>query len=264
MKQKKIFKNFRSYRYYKVLKLSFFILILILYSILLIVCFSESEEEKYDSPIFDGTYACHDSISCGIKYGKSACNISTDSQFKEVFMSALYTENYFKGSLLLGYTIKKYHPNHAMYLLYFPSQISASLVCQLKAVGWIMKEVERIPVPWDGHLYGNFDDQFTKLQMWSLIEFDSIIYIDSDAIVLQRIDNLFKMITPYAKFEFAAAPDVLDWQILTKFNAGFIILKPDINVYKEMMRVHKVRDSFDLEFAEQSFLNEFYKFRYYI
>ncbi|CAG8821974.1 10742_t:CDS:2, partial [Gigaspora margarita] len=186
----------------------------------------ESEEEKHDSPIFDGTYACHDSISCGIKYGKSACNISTDSQFKEVFMSALYTENYFKGSLLLGYTIKKYHPNHAMYLLYFPSQISASLVCQLKAVGWIMKEVERIPVPWDGHLYGNFDDQFTKLQMWSLIEFDTIIYIDSDAIVLQRIDNLFKMITPYAKFEFAAAPDVLDWQILTKFNAGTHIQLP--------------------------------------
>lgn len=29
-----------------------------------------------------------------------------------------------------------------------------------------------------------------------------------------------------------------------------------------MMRVHKVRDSFDLEFAEQSFLNEFYKFRH--
>ncbi|CAG8484644.1 11441_t:CDS:2, partial [Dentiscutata heterogama] len=113
-------------------------------------------EPNHNSSLYDGTYACHDSVSCGIKYGKSTYNPSTDPELNEVFISTLYTENYFRGSLLLGYTIKKHHPNHAMYLLYFPSQISASLICQLEAIGWIMKKVERIPVPWEGYLYSNF------------------------------------------------------------------------------------------------------------
>ncbi|CAG8770483.1 28234_t:CDS:2, partial [Dentiscutata erythropus] len=122
-----------------------------------------------------------------------------------------------------------------MYLLYFPNQISASLICQLEAVGWIMKEVERIPVPWNGNLSDKFVDQFTKLQIWSLTEFNSIIYIDSDAIVLQKIDNLFEIVNSRTKFEFATAPDVLDKQILTKFNAEsyphlWPILFPDIKV----------------------------------
>ncbi|CAG8595318.1 359_t:CDS:1, partial [Scutellospora calospora] len=46
--------------------------------------------------MYDKTYACHDSITCGIKYGNNNSTFSTGLLRENVFMSSLFTEDYFK------------------------------------------------------------------------------------------------------------------------------------------------------------------------
>ncbi|CAG8493291.1 15493_t:CDS:2 [Acaulospora colombiana] len=129
-------------------------------------------------------------------------------------------------------------------------------------MGWITRAIERIPPPWSG-VPAVFVDQFSKLQIWSYVEFkDGIIYLDSDTIVLKRIDQLFELIKPSTGFEFAAAPDVLWGKDSNNFNAGFMLLKPNKDVYLEIMRAHKIPKGYDIGFAEQAFLNEFFRYRY--
>ncbi|CAG8560041.1 9236_t:CDS:2 [Diversispora eburnea] len=162
---------------------------LAIFGILSIFTYETIKSPKYDSVLYDSNYVCHDS--------------------KTSFFSSLYSDNYLKGALLLGYTIKKNHPNHKMYLQYFPGRLSTNTICQLRSIGWIMKPVERIHPPWKG-LYKGYRDQYTKLRMWSFTEFkDGIIYLDSDTIVLKYIANLFELIKPSTGYEFAASPDLI-------------------------------------------------------
>ncbi len=53
--------------------------------------------------------------------------------------------------------------------------------------------------------------RYTKLHVWNLVEFEKVVYIDADALVLQNVDELF------SRPGFAAAPDVFPPD---KFNAG--------------------------------------------
>ncbi|RHZ65102.1 hypothetical protein Glove_319g13 [Diversispora epigaea] len=243
---------------------------LTIFGILLIYIYETIKTPKYDSVLYDDNYVCHDSKTCGIKYHGDNYNFTNDddnNNDKEInnttvaFFSSLYSDNYLKGALLLGYTIKKHNPNHQMYLQYFPGRLSIDTICQVQSIGWIMKPVERIPPPWKG-LYEGYRDQYTKLRMWSFTEFkDGIIYLDSDTVVLKYIANLFELIKPSTGFEFAASPDLWDGKDSNTFNAGFMLLKPNIDVYNELMRTHNI-SAYEKGYAEQGFLNEFYRYRY--
>ncbi|CAJ0827785.1 4796_t:CDS:2 [Entrophospora sp. SA101] len=231
--------------------------------------------EKFTTPVFNSdlynsTFTCHDSLTCEQRYfmnnhhQNNSINTptptSTSSTPNNVFISSLYSDSYLPGILLLGYTIKKHHPNHKMYLIFFPDKLSENTICQVKKIGWIPKIVERIPPPWEG-VHFTFVDQFTKLQMWSFTEYDSLIYIDGDAILTNKIDHLFELVNGKTGFEFAAAPDVWNGRTTVNFNAGLMLIKPNEAVFKEIMRVHKIRGTYDIDFAEQAFLNEYFRFR---
>ncbi len=45
---------------------------------------------------------------------------------------------------------------------------------------------------------------FSKLLLWNMTEFDAVLYLDSDTMVLQNIDDIFR-----SRRDFMAAADVL-------------------------------------------------------
>jgi alpha-N-acetylglucosamine transferase len=82
-------------------------------------------------------------------------------------------------------------------------------------------------------------DQFTKLQLWKLTEYERIVYMDSDLFPIVNTEELFQLdldqqstTDPAFNYSFAAAPNLIDKDetrliIGSGFNAGFFILKPD-------------------------------------
>ena len=91
------------------------------------------------------------------------------------------------------------------------------------------------------------ESTFTKFYAWTLTDFDKVVYLDSDMIVLQNIDDLFQ------KDELSAAPDV-GWPDC--FNSGLMVLKPDYIIYEELRFQAVEFGSFDG--ADQGLLNDYF------
>jgi alpha-N-acetylglucosamine transferase len=95
-------------------------------------------------------------------------------------------------------------------------------------------------------------DNFAKLRLWQLTEYDKVVFIDADAIVLRNIDRLF------AYPEFSAAPNV--YESLTDFrrlNSGVFVARPSQATFDAMLERLDRPDAFWRR-TDQTFLESFF------
>ncbi|QDY69502.1 glycosyltransferase [Qingshengfaniella alkalisoli] len=95
-------------------------------------------------------------------------------------------------------------------------------------------------------------DNFAKLRLWQLVEYDSIVFIDADALVLQNCDLLFD----YPQF--CAAPNV--YESLSDFhrmNSGVFTAKPSAEAFEAMLAALDQPDAFWRR-TDQTFLQHYF------
>lgn len=95
-------------------------------------------------------------------------------------------------------------------------------------------------------------DNFAKLRLWELTEYDSVVFIDADAIMLKNSDALFD----YP--EFCAAPNV--YETLSDFhrlNSGVFTARPSKNTYARMIEKLDTPNAFWRR-TDQTFLEDFF------
>jgi glycogenin glucosyltransferase len=93
-------------------------------------------------------------------------------------------------------------------------------------------------------------DTLTKLQLWSQTQFDRILFIDADTLVLSNLDHLFDL---PSSVELAAAPDL---GFSDCFNSGVMLLKPSSSTFSELRQFASRTASFDG--GDQGLLNIFF------
>ncbi len=95
-------------------------------------------------------------------------------------------------------------------------------------------------------------DNFCKLRLWQLIEYERCIFIDADALVLKNIDRYF------GYPEFSAAPNV--YESLADFhrlNSGVFVATPSLQTYETMLEQLDTPDAFWPR-TDQTFLQIFF------
>jgi glycogenin glucosyltransferase len=97
----------------------------------------------------------------------------------------------------------------------------------------------------------DFTYTYTKLHVFSYSEYDRIIFLDSDLIVVNSIDHLFDEI----KSGFAACACTPYWE--HRFNSGVMVLRPDKRIFKDMMAQKDIMPTYDG--SDQGFLNSYFK-----
>ena len=120
---------------------------------------------------------------------------------------------------------------------------------RLRARGWRVRDVEPIPNPAGKAqlLFPRFATVFAKLRAWELTEWERIVVLDADTLVLQNVDDLFERRT------FAAAPDFF---LPDHFNSGVMVLDPSAGTFARMMDALHAAGSYDG--GDQGFLNTFF------
>jgi len=95
-------------------------------------------------------------------------------------------------------------------------------------------------------------DNFVKLRLWQLTQYERVVFIDADAIVIRNIDRLFS----YP--EFSAAPNV--YESLTDFhrlNSGVFVARPSEKTFEAMLAALDRPDAFWPR-TDQTFLQSFF------
>ena len=90
----------------------------------------------------------------------------------------------------------------------------------------------------------------TKLHLWNLTEFERVLYLDADTLVLSNLDHLFSLPD---SIDFAASPEL---GFPDCFNSGVMLLKPSSTTFAELQKLAGEIESFDG--GDQGLLNVYF------
>ncbi|KAK9219092.1 hypothetical protein WN943_007731 [Citrus x changshan-huyou] len=162
--------------------------------------------------------------------------------FREAYVTVLHSsEAYVCGAIALAQSIIQKNSTGDLVLLHDKS-ISGKSLRGLRAAGWKTKWISRIRSPFakkDSYNEWNY----SKLRVWQLIEYDKLIFIDSDLLVLKNIDEFFF----YPELSAAGNDKVL-------FNSGVMVIEPSLCKFEDLMLKSFKASSYNG--GDQGFLNE--------
>jgi len=170
---------------------------------------------------------------------------------KYSYVSILTTDSYLFGALTLWKSLQDTKPKYPFHLLITPnlSQESITLI-QKSNIPIIKIEPIKNPIlndPKDRRYYN-----YSKLNMWNLTQFEKIVYLDADMIVMHNIDELFNK--PNLSSTNAGGAIYKDWKQL---NSGLIVLEPSQSVFNDMKNqvgtIEKEKGK-----GDQAFIHQYY------
>jgi hypothetical protein len=155
---------------------------------------------------------------------------------------------YVPGVEVLGKSLDRSDASHDKLLLVTPD-VPVDARRGLEQKGWRTHEICPIenPHPIEGQFFERFAATFTKLRAFELTQYDKLVLLDADTIVLQNIDDLFE------RPAIAAAPDFL---LPDRFNSGVMVIAPERGLFERMMDA--LADSPSYDGGDQGFLNTFF------
>ncbi|CAI9303225.1 unnamed protein product [Lactuca saligna] len=171
--------------------------------------------------------------------GRSAFNAYKS---REAYVTVLHSsETYVCGAISLAQSILQTNSTKDLLLLADDS-ISQKSLRGLKAAGWKIKLIERIRSPHAKKgAYNEYN--YSKLRIWQLIEYDKVIFIDADLIVLKNLDEFFR----YPQLSAVGNDKYI-------FNSGVIVVEPSKCMFNGLMKKRFTFTSYNG--GDQGFLNE--------
>nr|GMD96317.1 UDP-glucuronate:xylan alpha-glucuronosyltransferase 2-like isoform X2 [Ipomoea batatas] len=163
---------------------------------------------------------------------------------KEAYATVLHSsQNYVCGAITLAQSLLRTGTKRDLILL-LDSTIPETKREALAKAGWKLRFIKRIRNPRaEKKSYNEYN--YSKLRLWQLTDYDKVIFVDSDVIVLRNIDFLFNF--P----EISAAGN--DGSI---FNSGVMVLEPSNCTFHLFMR--RANDVVSYNGGDQGFLNEIF------
>lgn len=148
--------------------------------------------------------------------------------------------------------------------------LNKNLTEMLIRSGWdFICTVNRIEPIKDTGPVKTYRELFTKLILFNMTQYEGIVTMDADTIVIRNITELFYLHKKidYTKYYIAVGPDI-DFQTrydsIIRFNAGIFVIRPNGTEFKRLIKLKKEKSNhLDPYFAEQTFLNYWYTGKWY-
>mgnify|MGYP005645912533 FL=1 len=159
------------------------------------------------------------------------------------------------GALVLAQALKRTGTKHELVLMH--CDVKKDSLDLLFKAGWVLKEVQYIDA--DAVLFncsksGRFAGVFTKLHALNLVEYDKVLMLDIDLVIIHCPDELFELEAPAAlrrgihHHEHGALIDgrrwftgeEFDWVQSGGINAGVMLLEPNAEVHMRALREVKI------------------------
>ena len=172
---------------------------------------------------------------------------------KYSYVSILSTDSYLFGALVLWKSLQDTQPKYPFHLLVTPN-ISKDTLSVLEKSNIQVIKIDPIknPIlndPKDRRYYN-----YSKLNMWNLTQFDKIVYLDADMLIMHNIDELFTKPNLSSTNAGGWLPGKKDWKQL---NSGLIVLEPSESIFNHMKSqiglIEKEKGK-----GDQAFIHQYY------
>ncbi|XP_028554347.1 UDP-glucuronate:xylan alpha-glucuronosyltransferase 1 [Dendrobium catenatum] len=169
---------------------------------------------------------------------------SSTNAHREAYATILHSEDeYVCGAIAAAQSIRLTGSTRDLIIL-VDETISSHYKNGLEAAGWKIKKIRRIRNPKamkDAYNEWNY----SKFRLWQLTEYNKIIFIDADLLVLRNIDFLFTM------------PEIsATGNNGTLFNSGVMVIEPSNCTFKLLME--HINDIKSYNGGDQGYLNEIF------
>ncbi|GLU04274.1 hypothetical protein SLE2022_214330 [Rubroshorea leprosula] len=163
---------------------------------------------------------------------------------REAYATVLHSkETYVCGAIALAQSLLNTGTKRDLVLL-IDKSISAPKREALAAAGWKIRFIKRIRNPRAEK--GSYNEyNYSKFRLWQLTDYNKVIFIDADILVLRNLDLLFHF--PQMT---ATGNDV--WI----FNSGIMVIEPSNCTFKMLMENR--REIVSYNGGDQGFLNEIF------
>ncbi|CAI9102234.1 OLC1v1000473C1 [Oldenlandia corymbosa var. corymbosa] len=178
------------------------------------------------------------------EWQKGPINSSLYHQQRVAYATVLHSsEAYVCGAIALAQSIIKSNSTRDLILL-ADDHISEKSWRGLEAAGWKIKRIKRIRSP-HAKKYAYNEYNYSKLRLWQLTEYDKIVFIDSDLIVLRNLDEFFV----YPQLSAVQNNGHI-------FNSGIMVLEPSECAFQTLMQKRYTMGSYNG--GDQGYLNEIF------
>lgn len=160
----------------------------------------------------------------------------------QTFMTLLCTDDYTNGVVYLKHNLDRLGTKYPLKCIVDETISQEALeVLEKNGIEHIMKPI--IPIPDEikkrnaERGLGIWNTIFQKLWIFDMTEYSKIVYLDSDIMVLQNIDELFDKPHMSCVRDSAKILKIPEWEGFTEINSGVMVIEPDKIVFNEMMKM---------------------------
>ncbi|KAG6512846.1 UDP-glucuronate:xylan alpha-glucuronosyltransferase 1-like [Zingiber officinale] len=168
----------------------------------------------------------------------------SDTPHREAYATILHSANdYVCGAIAAARSIRLSGSKRDMVIL-IDETVSDHHRNGLAAAGWKIKTITRIRNPKaERDAYNEWN--YSKFRLWQLTDYDKVIFIDADLLILRNIDFLFAM------------PEITaTGNNATYFNSGVMVVEPSNCTYRLLMEHIDEIESYNG--GDQGYLNEIF------
>ncbi|CAN0897120.1 Putative UDP-glucuronate:xylan alpha-glucuronosyltransferase 4 [Linum grandiflorum] len=161
---------------------------------------------------------------------------------KQAYVTVLHSsESYVCGAIALAQSIKLTNSTRDLVLLHDSSLTPLSLI-GLREAGWTTRLIQ--PIRSTFAKKGSYNEwNYSKLRIWRLQDYDKVVFIDSDLLVLRNMDEIFT----YPQLSACANDEHL-------FNSGIMVIEPSSCMFEDLMA--QTTRIYSYNGGDQGFLNE--------
>jgi alpha-N-acetylglucosamine transferase len=171
---------------------------------------------------------------------------------KYAYVTVLSTNNYYDGVSVLYESLKRTNPKYE-FVVVVNETIDEEIIQKLISKGCkIIKRPRIVATNIKNTLYPQWNNTFDKFNIFDLTEFDKIVYLDSDMLILRNIDELFDL--PNLSATIAGKLYYTDW---TDINSGMMVIEPKKGILEGLKEI-LYSEKFKVGFGDQNIIEAYF------
>ena len=176
------------------------------------------------------------------------------------YITLLSTMNYLPGVITLAKSLQQVNAGPPLIVgLSASLPAEAETLLQSKSMQFFRLPSDSPLPPMPGQTQHHWTNTFDKIYFFGLMQFEKLVYLDSDMIVLDNIDHLFDK--PHMSAVAAGRLVHADW---TRLNSGLMVIEPEEGLSSRIAKMlepalDRAAKLGSKAIGDQDLINEFYK-----